>query len=262
MKTTLLVAVIACASMTASAQDFDQASVDRGKDVVVNQCGFCHGANARGGSSCPDLTRSELVQSDEGGKELAAFLRAGRPDKGMPAFELSAQQSKDVAEFLHASIFLNGNRRLYKILDILVGDPKAGAAYFNGAGKCGTCHSATGDLAGVGRKYEPVALQQKFLQPRGGRGEGPPKPAYMDKNALRVSVTLPNRQVVRGALVRLTDFDVTIYDPDTKAIRSLSRNGDIPKVDVVDPLQAHLDLWSKWTDDEIHNMTAYLASLK
>jgi cytochrome c oxidase cbb3-type subunit III len=261
---TLLVALIVLAAASVRAQDgqFDQASVDRGKDVIVNQCGFCHGANARGGSSGPDLTRSELVQSDEGGKELSAFLRVGRPDKGMPAFELGGQQAKDVAEFLHASIFLNANRRLYKVLDILVGDPKAGAAYFSGAGKCGSCHSATGDLAGVGRKYEPLALQQKFLMPRGGRGDGPPKPAYMDKNALRVTVTMPNRQVVRGVLVRLTDFDVTIYDSETSAMRSVVRNGDVPKVEIVDPLQAHLDLWSKWTDEEIHNMTAYLASLK
>jgi mono/diheme cytochrome c family protein len=262
-KQLLIVAVVlASASVRAQEGQFDQASVDRGKDVIVNQCGFCHGANARGGSSGPDLTRSELVQSDEGGKALTAFLRAGRPDTGMPAFDLSAQQSKDVAEFLHASIYVNANRRLYKVLDILVGDAKAGAAYFNGAGKCRSCHSPTGDLAGVGRKYEPLALQQKFLMPRGGRGEGPPKPAYMDKNALRVTVTLANRQVLRGVLVRLTDFDVTIYDPDTSAIRSMTRNGDVPKVDVVDPLQAHLDLWSKWTDDDIHNMTAYLASLK
>ena len=259
---TIVFAAAALAGLRAQDGQFDQASVDRGKDVIVNQCGFCHGANARGGSSGPDLTRSELVQSDEGGKELGAFLRAGRPDKGMPAFELGAPQAKDVAEFLHASIFLNANRRLYKVLDILVGDPKAGAAYFAGAGKCASCHSATGDLAGIGKKYEPLALQQKLLMPRGGRGDGPPKPAYMDRNALRVVVTMPNRQVVRGVLVRLTDFDVTVYDPETSAMRSVARNGDVPKVDVVDPLQAHLDLWPKWTDEEIHNMTAYLASLK
>jgi mono/diheme cytochrome c family protein len=259
---TIVLAAGTIAGLHAQDGQFDQASVDRGKDVIVNQCGFCHGANARGGSSGPDLTRSELVQSDEGGKELAAFLRAGRPDKGMPAFELSAQQTKDVAEFLHANIFLNANRRLYKVLDILVGDAKAGAAYFNGAGKCSSCHSATGDLAGVGKKYESLALQQKFLMPRGGRGEGPPRPAYMDRNALRVTVTLPNRQVVRGVLVRLTDFDVTVYDPETSQIRSVARSGDVPKVEVVDPLQAHLDLWPKWTDEDIHNMTAYLTSLK
>ena len=122
----LLVVVALVVGVRAQDSQFDQASVDRGKDVIVNQCGFCHGSNGRGGSSGPDLTRSELVQSDEGGKELGAFLRNGRPDKGMPAVELTAQQTKDVAEFLHSAIFLNANRRLYKVLDILVGDPKAG----------------------------------------------------------------------------------------------------------------------------------------
>jgi len=249
--------------ITAADPQFDQASVDRGQQTFVNQCGFCHGSNARGGSSGPDLTRSELVQSDEGGKQFGEFLRAGRPDKGMPGFEqLSRGDVLDVATFLHAAIYLNANRRLYQVLNIVTGDAKAGAAFFNGAGKCSSCHQATGDLKGIGAKYEPVALQQKFLMPRGGRGDGPPRPAYLDKNAVRVSVTLPSKQVVKGVLVRLTDFDVTLYDPETSQTRSFVRNGDTPKVDVVDPLQAHLDMWPKWTDADIHNMTAYLVGLK
>jgi cytochrome c oxidase cbb3-type subunit III len=249
-------------ALTAVDPQFDQAAVDRGRDLLVNQCGFCHGSNARGGSSGPDLTRSEVVQSDEGGKELTAFLRNGRPDKGMPSFDLPAEQVKDLATFLHAAIYLNANRRLYQVLDIVVGDPSAGEAYFKGAGKCASCHSVTGDLKGVGAKYDVVTLQGKIMMPRGGRGEGPPKPAHLDRNAIRVSVTLPSKQVVKGVLVRLTDFDVTVYDPETSQTRSFLRNGDVPRVEVVDPLQAHLDLWSKWTDADIHNMTAYLAGLK
>jgi cytochrome c oxidase cbb3-type subunit 3 len=77
-----------------------------------------------------------------------------------------------------------------------------------------------------------------------------------------VTVTLPSKQVVKGVLVRMTDFDVTVYDPETSQTRSFQRNGDLPKVNVIDPLQAHLDMWSKWTDADIHNMTAYLAGLK
>ena len=128
--------------ITASDPQFDPASVGRGQDLFVAQCGFCHGSNARGGSSGPDLTRSVLVQDDEGGRQLGEFLRGGRPDAGMPAFELAAGQVTDVATFLHAAIFLNANRRLYQVLDILTGDRKAGEAFFNGAGKCSTCHSA------------------------------------------------------------------------------------------------------------------------
>ena len=248
--------------ITAVDPQFNQASVERGQQILVNQCGFCHGSNARGGSGGPDLTRSELVQSDEGGKQLGPFLRAGRPDKGMPPFELTADQVTDLATFLHAAIFLNANRRLYQVLDILTGDRRAGEAFFSGAGRCNTCHSASGDLKGVGAKYDPVVLQGRLLMPRGGRGAGPPQPAYLDKNAIKVTVTLPSRQTIAGALVRLTDFDVMLYDPAAEHIRSWTRNGDVPKVEVVDPLQAHIDMWTKWTDDDMHNMTTYLASLK
>jgi cytochrome c oxidase cbb3-type subunit 3 len=248
--------------VTAVDPRFDQASVDRGRQILVNQCGFCHGSNARGGSSGPDLTRSALVQDDEGGKQLAAFLRVGRPDKGMPPFELAADQTTDLATFLHAAIFLNANRRLYQVLDILTGDPKVGEALFGGIARCSACHSATGDLKGVGAKYDPATLQGRLLMPRGGRGAGPQQPAYLDRNAITVTVTLPSRQTVSGALVRLTDFDVTLYDQKSGQMRSWLRNGDAPKVDIVDPLQAHIDLWTTWTDADMHNMTAYLASLK
>src|SRR6058998_1513824 len=127
---------------------FDQDAVQRGKELLVARCGFCHGSNARGGSSGPDLTRSAMVQEDENGKQLGEFLRVGRPDRGMPKFDLPDARVADVAAFLHAEIYLASNRRLYKILDVLVGDPKAGQAFFNGAGRCSACHSATGDLKG------------------------------------------------------------------------------------------------------------------
>jgi cytochrome c oxidase cbb3-type subunit 3 len=242
----------------------DQAAVDRGKALLVEHCGFCHGANARGGSGGPDLTRSVMVQEDEGGKQLGAFLRVGRPDRGMPKFDLPEPQMADLAAFLHAAIYFNANRRTYKILDILVGDPKAGQAYFNGAGRCSTCHSPTGDLKGVGAKYEPAMLQGRLLMPR-GRPAGPGAasgPLYAEPTAFKVTVTLPSGEIASGGLVRLTDFDVTLYDAAGGRIRSFLRNGDTPKVVVTDPLQAHTDHLTKWTDAEMHNMTAYLASLK
>src|SRR5712691_3547969 len=229
--------------LAADDPQFDQAAVTRGQELLVSQCGFCHGSNARGGSSGPDLTRSELVQSDESGKQLAPFLQKGQPDRGMPAFMLTSEQVADLDAFLHAVIFQNANRRLYQVLDILVGDAKAGEAFFSGAGKCNTCHSAAGDLKGVGAKYDPPTLQGRLLMPRGGRGAGPPQPAYLEKNAIKVTVTPPSRTPVTGTLVRLTDFDVTLYDPATASTRSWTRNGDVPKVDVVDPLQAHIDMW-------------------
>ena len=242
----------------------DTAAVERGQKLHVDQCGFCHGANARGGSSGPDLTRSALVQSDEGGQQLGEFLATGRPDKGMPKLDLPRAQVSDIAAFLHSSIYLNANRRLYKILDIVVGDAKAGETYFNGAGRCNSCHSPARDLKGIGAKYEPATLQGRLLLPRGReRATGSPNvPLYTDPTGLKVTVTQPSGEAVSGGLVRLTDFEVTLYDAGAGRMRSWLRNGDAPKVVVIDPLQAHLDHLTRWTDDDMHNMTAYLASLK
>jgi cytochrome c oxidase cbb3-type subunit III len=263
-------ALVICAATLGAQQQAlsapaDQAAVERGKALLVEQCGFCHGANARGGSSGPDLTRSTLVQEDEDGKQLGDFLRAGRPDRGMPRFDLSADQVRDIALFLHNTIYQNANRRLYKILDIVVGDPKAGEAYFNGAGRCNTCHSPARDLKGVGAKYDPAALQGRFLLPRGRAGDRPGRaasPLYMEETAIKATVTPASGAPVTGGLVRLTDFEVTIYDAASGHVRSWLRNGDTPKVVVTDPLQAHVDQLAKWTDADMHNMTAYLASLK
>ena len=240
----------------------DTAAVERGRTLLVDQCGFCHGANARGGSGGPDLTRSTLVQTDEDGKQLGEFLAAGRSDKGMPKFDLPRAQVSDLAAFLHSAIYLNSNRRLYKILDIVVGDAKAGEAYF--AGRCSSCHSPAGDLKGVGAKYEPATLQGRFLMPRGrerGTGE-PPVPLYTERTAITVTVTRPSGEAVSGGLVKLTDFEVTLYDAASARTRTWLRTGDVPKVAVTDPLRGHVDLLTKWTDADMHNMTAYLVSLK
>jgi mono/diheme cytochrome c family protein len=244
---------------------FDAAAVERGRALQVARCGFCHGSNARGGSSGPDLTRSALVQEDEGGKQLGEFLRVGRPEKNMPKFELTEQELTDLATYLHATIQSIGDRGKYQILDIVTGDPKAGAAFFAGAGRCSACHSAEGDLKGVGAKYEPAVLQGRLLLPRerprwGPAGRG--SPPWADPNAVKATVTLPSGEAATGALVRLTDFDVTLYDPATRQMRSWLRTNDVPKVVLMDPLQAHVDMLRKWTDRDMHNVTAFLASLK
>src|SRR2546430_4408435 len=158
----------------------DPAAVERGRSLLSQECGFCHGANARGGSSGPDLTRSALVQEDENGKQLGEFLRVGRPDRGMPKFDLPDARVADVAAFLHAEIYLASNRRLYKILDVLVGDPKAGKTYFNAPGRAATCHPATGNLKGVGPKTDPGARQERRGNPPPAGVPGPP--AHEDPN--------------------------------------------------------------------------------
>lgn len=260
----VLTASVLVAQQQALTPPGDAAAVERGQRLHVQECGFCHGANARGGSSGPDLTRSVIVQNDENGRQLGEFLQVGRPDRGMPRFDMPAAQVSDLAAFLHAAIYLNSNRRLYKILDILVGDAKAGEAYFAGTGRCGSCHSPAGDLKGVGAKYEPVALQGRLLLPRGRvvPPGAPPVPLYAQPTAIRATVTTPAGESATGGLVRMTDFDITIYDTATGTTRSWLRNGDVPNVVLTDPLQAHVDQLTKWTDADMHNMTAFLASLK
>jgi len=245
---------------------FDADSVQRGQELLVARCGFCHGSNARGGATGPDLTRSAMVQEDENGKQLGEFLKVGRPERNMPKFELTPPELTDLATFLHAAIYQIGNRGAYKILDILTGDARAGEAFFQGAGRCASCHSATGDLQGVGARYEPATLQERMLMPRAPRRRGPPgdrfSPPWTEPNAVKATVTIPPAAPFTGALVRLTDFDVTIYDPETKQVRSWLRKDDLPKVVLMDPLQGHVDLLRKWTDDDMRNVTAFLAGLK
>ena len=241
---------------------FDQDAVERGAQLVGQHCGFCHGSNARGAAGGPDLLRSPLVLEDENGKQLGEFLKVGRPDKGMPKVDLTPQETSDVATFLHSRIAAAANRGAYKILDILTGDPRAGEAFFNGAGRCRTCHSASGDLKGIGAKYDAVTLQSRLVMPPRGRG-GAGRGGAVEPQAppVTVTVTLPSGESVSGALLRLTDFDVTLRD-ESGAMRSWLREGDAPKVVVTDPLKAHYDMLTRWTDTDMHNMTAYLATLK
>jgi cytochrome c oxidase cbb3-type subunit 3 len=238
------------------ARVFDRAAVERGKNAFFVNCGFCHGGNARGGDGGPDLIRSVLVLDDEKGKELGDFLKLGRPDRGMPPFaSLNPDQISDIATFLHSEIYSAANRRTYEIRDILVGDAKAGEAFFNGPGKCNSCHSPTGDLKGIGARYDAVTLQGRIVMPRGQRG------GELQGLAPTVTVTLPSGQAYSGTLVRVTDFDVTLRD-SSGGTRSFTRNDDNPKVEIKDPLQAHIDMLSKYKDADIHNLTAYLVTVR
>ena len=151
-------------------------AVERGKKQFVIQCGGCHGADARGDDNGPDLVRSVIVLDDERGGLIGPVLRKGFPNDGMPAFDLSDAQIQDLAAFLRERTQAAINRNAYPLQNLLTGNAKEGEAFFNGAGRCNTCHSATGDLAGIGSRVQPAQLQTRFLYPRGGRGGAPPKP--------------------------------------------------------------------------------------
>lgn len=246
----------------ATLTQFDAAAVRRGQTYLASSCGFCHGATARGGSSGPDLTRSELVQNDVKGKDLGAFLKVGRPEKAMPAFQISAKDLDDLQTYLHAAIFLNANRKYYTLPNIVVGDAAAGKTYF--ASHCTTCHAESGDMKGIGAKYEPADIQSKIVMPRPSAGPGAPAIVnpWKQKNAVRATVQARGAAPVSGALVRLSDFDVVLYDSQTDRTHSWTRNDGEPRVTVTDPLQAHIDHRRVLKDSDMHNLTAYLTSLK
>jgi mono/diheme cytochrome c family protein len=130
---------------------------------------------------------------------------------------------------------------------VLTGDAKQGAAYFSGAGKCTSCHSPSGDLAGIGRKYDPPTLQQRFLFPQRTR-------------PVTVTVTPPSGSPVTGSLVRMDDFNVALRDPSGQ-YRSWTRARDL-KIEKNDPYAGHTELLDKYTDKDIHNVVAYLETLK
>jgi mono/diheme cytochrome c family protein len=234
----------------------DPASIARGRESFVGACGFCHGSNAKGGEKGPDLLRSVIVLDDEHGKAIGPVILRGRPDKGMPRFPYSPQQILDISNFLHDAISNAADRDSYKILNIVTGDAKLGQAYFSG--HCVSCHSVTGDLKGIGARYEPVTLQGKFLQPDSTWTEGtPPHPV----NAFSVTVTLPTGNSFTGVPVNYDDFNVSLREP-SGAYRSFKRGKDGPRVEIHNRLQFHLDLLMQISDAEIHNMTAYLVTLK
>ncbi len=237
---------------------FDPKAVERGQQAFSAQCGFCHGANAKGGESGPDLIRSVIVLDDENGAGLGQFLKTGRPDQGMPRFELSSEQVSDIAAFLHQRVTDAEFRQTYKVLNILVGDARAGEAYFKGAGECASCHSTGGDLKGIGAKYDAETLQDRIVMPRGRRAS----PEEAGRAAVTATVTPESGTSYSGALLRLTDFDVTIREA-SGAVRTFARISESnPRIERRDPLQGHQDRLPKWTDMDLHNVTAYLASLK
>jgi cytochrome c oxidase cbb3-type subunit III len=230
----------------------------RGEQVYGQHCAFCHGADARGGAQGgADLLLSPIVLEDENGVGLGKFLAVGRPDKNMPKFSLPRARVAEIAAFLHGRVSAAASGD-FKV-DILVGDPKAGEAYFHGAGGCTSCHAVTGDLAHIGRKYDPVMLQGRMILPR-GRGGYPGGENERDL-PLRATVTLASGEVVTGDVLYVSDFQLTVKDGSGKR-HTFTRRGDDPKVAIVDPLHAHLALLRTLSDASMHDLTAYLATLK
>jgi mono/diheme cytochrome c family protein len=231
----------------------DAAAAARGEKLYAPNCAFCHGEKGNGASG-PDLVRSTLVLHDEKGEIIIPVLRDGRPDKGMPAFsKMTAEQLSDIAQFLHMRVELTANRGTYKLQNIVTGDAAKGEQYFKGAGGCAACHSPTGDLAKIGGRMAPDQLQNRFLWPGGGGRGGA-------GSARKATVTMPDGRKIAGTIRRIDDFTVELAD-ESGAARTVERVEGV-KVDIEDRFTAHRALLDKYTDADIHNLTAYLVTLK
>ncbi len=257
----MVAALVLCLALSIRAQQppaspVDAVAAERGRLFFAQVCGFCHGIDARGGAEGgSDLTRSPIVLADPAGQQLGEFLQVGRPDKKMPACPLPPAQLSDVAMFLRSAVAA-GDRGPSAVV---VGDAKAGEAFFAGAGRCTKCHSITGDLKGIGLKYPTATLQGRLVLPR-GQGGYPGRGSEIAPFR-SVAVTLPSGERYTGTLVSVSIFAVTLQDA-SGARRTFTRNENVPRVDITDPLQAHLDLMITMTDKVMHDLTAYLVTLR
>jgi cytochrome c oxidase cbb3-type subunit 3 len=238
-------------------QSYPEEQVQAGQRVFAAQCGFCHGRDAAGGETGPDLTRSALVAQDVRGDKIGAAVREGRVDKGMPPFRLGDPDLAAVVAFIHdqkdKAASRVGGRRSVDLADLQTGSAQAGERYFNGAGGCSKCHAPAGDLAGVAARLKGLDLLQRMLYPAKPR-DGRPAEARAT-----VTVTLPSGQTVNGALVYRDEFTIALTD-SSGWYRSWPASQ--VKFTVSNPLDAHVEQLGKYTDEDMHNVLAYLQTLR
>lgn len=237
-------------SDTVDRKSYPPALVQSGRDLFRQGCSFCHGRDAQGGESGPDLTRSKLVTEDVDGDKIGEVVRNGRPDKGMPRFDRSDDQIASLVAFIHTqqNRALSrgiGGRKGVDVADLQTGNAEAGKQYFDGAGGCATCHSPTGDLAGIASRYRGLELEEQMLYPEHAKS--------------KVTVKLASGQSITGTLAYLDEFTVGLIDP-SGSYRSWRTRDVQYKVDA--PVNAHVELFSKYTDADIHNLMAYLQTLR
>lgn len=241
----------------------------RGKAVFGVNCTSCHGADLRGGDlGGPNLLRSQVALSDQHGELIAPIVHGARQDKGMPAFTLSDSDVTAVAEYIHSVLAQVGRQgrppgaEEIPELKVIVGDPIAGKTYFDA--KCASCHSVTSDLKGYATKYsDPRTLQNTWVagSSAGGRGGFGPAAPEAGAKATTVTVTLADGQKLDGALVQQNDFIVTLIGADGTR-RSIARDAEVKSVEIHDPNEAHKKMALTLDDTDMHNVTAYLATIK
>lgn len=242
------------------------AQVARGKTLFAINCRGCHGADLRGGDlGGPNLLRSQVALSDRNGELIVPVIQGSRQNMGMPAIGLSDADANAVAAYVRSVIETIQQQGAppsagQEAPSILVGNAGEGKAYF--ATKCSGCHSVTNDLSKIASRIpDPKRLQDAWLA--GGTEEEEEAPTGGASTARTVTATirLPSAETVEGKLVRVDDFLITISLPDGSQ-KTFRRNGDTPNVVIHDPLKVHRDLLSQYSDKDIHDVTAYLITLK
>jgi mono/diheme cytochrome c family protein len=244
---TALLQFLATDDLTAKISDSSTNVAEAGHHLFQRNCAFCHGRDAAGGETGPDLTRSKLVLSDVDGTKVTDVVRNGRPEKKMPAFNFSNEEIHSLIAFIHhqATSSKSGGRRGVDVSDLQTGNVEAGKQYFNGAGGCTKCHSAAGDLAGVASRFEGLQLEEQMLYPRNAKDH--------------VTVTLANGQTMTGLLAYRDEFTIGLRESD-----GVYHSWPVSRIRyrVDSPEDAHVELFSKYTDDDIHNLMAYLQTLR
>lgn len=228
----------------------DEAAAKKGDPLYAANCAACHGKTARGGQA-PDLVRSVVVLHDEKDEEIGSLIKNGRPQAGMPAFPgLSGDDVHNISQFLKMQVELTANRGTYGqtysgLRSQTSGDPRKGQEFFQA--NCVACHSASGDLAKIGAKFPQAAtLQARFIWPA-------------ERGPEHATVTTKSGKSVSGVVLKLDDFDVALRDA-TGEYHYWPR--DQVQVQVEDKLGGHRALLPKYSDADLHNVTAYLATLK
>jgi mono/diheme cytochrome c family protein len=234
---------------TGAKADGDSGLAEAGGSLFHQNCAFCHGRDAMGGETGPDLTQSNLVLSDTTGEKIAAVVREGRPDNKMPGFNFSSQEMNSIIAFIRAreaeAKAHPGGRRGVSVEDLQTGNAEAGKRYFEGPGGCTKCHSTTGDLAGLANRYSGLQLERRMLYPEDAKST--------------VTVTLSSGETISGTLAYRDEFTVALRDGN-----GIYRSWPTSRVryTVESPANAHVELFDKYTDDDVHNLMAYLQTLR
>lgn len=240
--------------------------VARGKTLFAINCRGCHGADLRGGDlGGPNLLRSQVALSDRNGELITPIIHGSRQNMGMPAIELNDADASAVAAYVRSVIeSIQGQGAPpsagQQVPSIFVGDASEGKAYF--ATKCSGCHSVTNDLSKIADRIpDPKRLQDAWLAGGTREEEGQPEGTAPTARTVTATITLPSGEIVEGKLVRVDDFLITLALADGSQ-KTFRRTGKTPTVVIHDPLKVHRDLWPQYSDKDIHDVTAYLVTLK